>query len=1307
MAGLKLSFLGPPHIDLNNERVNLDARKNVALLVYLGVTAESQTRDTLITLLWPELETSRARAVLRRNLSMLKKSIGGQWLHVDRDSIGLEQRPDLWLDTEQFQLLKISWQDHGHPETQLCHVCLDDLLKAVTLYRGDFLTGFSLRDSASFDEWQLFQTEALRREFGVILERLILGYCAQGKFKDALPHALRWISIDPLHEPAHRQLMHVYTWSGQRSAALRQYSECERVLGDELGVKPAEETTQLYQQIKARRQLSPPTDSFKSSIDHQKAVLQAKYEDKDVHHPKSRIEQVRLIGRKDELQATSDLWWQTLKGQGQTLLISGEAGIGKTRLVRELILEAERSGGRALTGGCFMEGGTPYAPFRQIIREVLRSRLFSDAQTDISLPDFVVRDLLILTPELQSQFADLSTSPAATVAKSSKEGNSISGMMDPPAEQQRLFDNLGIFFRTLSDLTPLLLILEDVQWADSGTLQLMQYLARHTRQTRIMIVTTFRDVSAEEAPFLHKILLDLNREQIGSYLNLPRLGRTETGELLYAIFSVEITPEFLDGIYNETEGNPFYIEEVCKALVESGKVYYQDGSWHRPSMEELGIPKNVRVAIQLRVSVLPQKSQEILKMAAILGREFDLDTLIITDGELISGTQAEYEETLIETLENAERAQLIEKMSADRGGTYTFVHTLIASTLVESLRTLPCRQLHRRAANAIEKQYPDDYEALAYHYIQAGEAKKALNYLLLAGDRARVLHAHQEAIDSYNKALNILKEAGDLERAARTYMKLGLTYNNAFDFIAARQAYEDGFVLWQQACADEPLIPPPPAPHALRIAAFKPESLDFRIVLDTPSVLMAYHLFCGLVEIGPEMDVVPGVAHSWEVLENGCKYIFHLRDDVRWSDGVPVTAHDFEYSWKKLLDPSRGLSTAVYLFDVKNAREFFHGEIIDSDLVGVNAIDKYTLDVELERPTSYFLYSLTVIDTFPFPKHALESYGDNWADLDNIVTNGPFNLAEWKQDEFVVLERNPDYHGHFPGNVQRVEYIFNTGRASIDLYRYEENKLDMCCDLSPGAMILARQKYAGEYVTGPWLSTDFIGFDVSRPPFNDLRVRQAFALATDKRLLADVAMRGFAFPATGGMVPPGMPGHSHGIGLPYDPESAKSLLASAGYPGGHGFPEIVCLARDDPGHDLICEYLQTQWREILGIEPAWEFTEWGNFHEKYHQKKAHMLMVGWVADYPDPDNFLRVQWWLDPAWRHEQYWSLVENARRVMDQEKRIRMYQQADRILADEVPLFPLTYERFHMLVKPWVKRLPTSPLVNFFWKDIILEEH
>ncbi|MCJ7662345.1 MAG: AAA family ATPase, partial [Anaerolineales bacterium] len=660
MAGLNLSFLGPPHIELDGEPLDLDTRKNVALLAYLGVTAESHTREALITLLWPELEPSRARAVLRRNLSMLKKALSGEWLLVERETLGLEHRSDLWLDTAQFQQLTTSWQHHGHPEMQTCPACLEDLSAAAALYRGDFMAGFSLRDSAAFDEWQFYQTEGFRQEFAAVLEKLVSGYCSQERYKDALPHAQNWLSLDPLHESAQRELMRLYTWLGQRSAAIRQYKECERVLIEDLGVNPEEETLQLFNRIKGGQFLPPPGDLCAPHISSQQTISQTRYHQDNIPRSHRRIERVHIVGRKRELGAASDMWNQTLLGHGQTLLISGEAGIGKTRLVGELIQKIETSGGRALVGGCFMEGGIPYAPFRQIIREVARSRFLIDPQTENSLPDFVISALLTLVPELQLPVAELH-SPVSALNKPSEEGDHLNGeAIDPPAEQQILFENLGIFFRTLSDLTPIFLVLEDVQWADSGTLQLMQYLARHTRQAHMMMLVTFRNVTPEEAPYLHKILLDLNREQIATHLDLPRLGYEETGELLHAIFSYEITPEFLDGIYSETEGNPFFIEEVCKALVESGKVYYQDGKWHRPSMEELGIPQNVRVAIQLRVSALPAKSQEALNMAAILGREFDFDTLVSTGGDFPGDTPTGYEGTLIEALENAERAQLID-----------------------------------------------------------------------------------------------------------------------------------------------------------------------------------------------------------------------------------------------------------------------------------------------------------------------------------------------------------------------------------------------------------------------------------------------------------------------------------------------------------------------------------------------------------------------------------------------------------------------------------------------------------------------
>jgi ABC-type oligopeptide transport system substrate-binding subunit len=996
-----------------------------------------------------------------------------------------------------------------------------------------------------------------------------------------------------------------------------------------------------------------------------------------------RIERGRLVGRERELREARALWNGALSGQGQMLLISGEPGIGKTRLMRELVTQAEVSGGRALVGASYAEGGTPYAAFGQIIRQVVRG--YSDDGFD--LPEFVLADLLVLAPELRVRYPDVPPDPP----------------LDPQAEQQRLFESLLVFFTGLSEGAPLLLVLEDAHWADSGTLSLLRHLARHTRQGRVMIVATYREVELDEARPLHEVLLDLQRERLATRLKLPRLDREGTEELLAVLFDEEITPEFLEGIYRETEGNPFFIEEVCKALVESGTLTYENGRWDRPSMEELGIPQSVRVAIQARVGKLPADSQETLRLAAVLGREFELDTLA-------QASELD-EDTLTDGLEDAEQAQLIEEVSGEGGGTFAFAHGLIATTLVESLRTLQRRRLHRRAAAAIEAQRPDDFEALAYHYNQAGRAEKAVDYLLRAGDRARGLYAHQEAIHSYQQALELLKEAGDLERAARTLMMLGLTHHNAFEFKAARQAYDEGFALWQRVGEIEPTDPLSPAPHALRPAMGEPLTLDSGLAADGASVAVIDQLFSGLLELSPEMGVVPDVARSWEVLDGGRKYVFHIRDDVRWSDGVPVTAGDFEYAWKRALDPASGSRSANLLYDIQGARAYHQGEVADPDQVGVRALDDVTLVVELEGPTGYFPHLLTVVTTYPMPRHVVQAHGTAWTELGSIVTNGPFRLAAWERGESMALERNPTYHGRFTGNLQRVEWSFRAGQPTRLLQMYEGDSLDgfSLSDLPPAERGRARQRYAGEYVSGPVLSTYFVGFDVNRPPFDDRRVRRAFTLATDRETLADVTLRGYWFPAKGGLVPPGMPGYSPGIGLPYDPERARHLLAETGYPGGRGFPVLDALAYHGATAVAVIDYLQAQWLEHLGVEIAWEKMAWGRLLDTVDRKTPHMwFAMGWGADYPDPDSFLRTAIWrVGTGWQNKAYDGLVEGARRVMDQGERMRMYQQADRILVEQAPILPLFYGRFHLLVKPWVRKYPTSPIRTWFWKDIVIEPH
>ncbi|NOR90492.1 MAG: hypothetical protein GQ524_09585, partial [Anaerolineales bacterium] len=369
------------------------------------------------------------------------------------------------------------------------------------------------------------------------------------------------------------------------------------------------------------------------------------------------------------------------------------------------------------------------------------------------------------------------------------------------------------------------------------------------------------------------------------------------------------------------------------------------------------------------------------------------------------------------------------------------------------------------------------------------------------------------------------------------------------------------------------------------------------------------------------------------------------------------------------------------------------------------------LSVELEEPTGYFLHLMANYITYPLPQHLVEAHGKEWTHVDKIATNGPFCLESWRSDEPMVLIRNTGYHGRFSGNLQRVELHFlkdPSGHPAL-LEKYEAECLDIygVYALLPNAIDRARQRNAGEYVVLPALNIYFFGFNVLKTPFADVRVRQAFVLATDREKLTDAVLGGYVFPATGGVVPPGMPGHSAGIALPYDPESARKLLAEAGYPDGRDFPIIHCLAPTPV--DAMKEYLLAQWRDNLGVEIEWESILWTEFVERFNSDETpDMSWYGWIADYPDPDCFLSesLTLWMG-KWQNKHYGNLVERARVVTAQEERMKLYKQADKILVEEAAVMPLNYGRWHIFVKPWVSKCPTSAIYIFRWKDVVLEPH
>jgi ABC-type oligopeptide transport system substrate-binding subunit/class 3 adenylate cyclase len=1025
-----------------------------------------------------------------------------------------------------------------------------------------------------------------------------------------------------------------------------------------------------------------------------------------------------LVGREAEFHALKEAVERLQSGVGGIVTLVGEAGLGKSRLVAELEGATHLRGALHLRlhlawveGRC-LSYGTSIAYLLWL--DVLRGLLGVTSQA----PPIAVRD------RLQEQTESLCPGQVETVYPY------LARLMSLPLrdeDETPLRDVEGEdlktgTFRAVESLLesatwrrPLVVVCEDLHWADPTSIELLEYLLPLTDRAPLLFLCAFRPERGHGCWALRESAA--RRYRYGhTDLWLEPLSPAESQTLVVNLLRAEGPhPEPVEGlpaelrgrILGHAEGNPFYVEEIIRSLMDSETIARDEttGRWRTTrEVADIHIPDTLHGVLVARIDRLQEETKRILQLAAVVGRVFLYRVLAAI---------AQEERQIDGHLLTLQREEMIHERARTPELEYVFKHHLTQEAAYNGLLKKERRAYHRQVAEALERLFPERLEELvallAHHWERAEEPDKAVGYLSRAGDQARLAYAHREAADYYQRALALLKAVEEYERAARTLMKLGLTYHTSLDFRRARQAYEEGFALWQRAGESRLASPSPPAPHALRMNWRDPPTLDPSMAWDSTSTAVIQQLFSGLVELRPEIHVVPDVARKWEMLEGGRKYVFHLRDDVRWSDGVPVTAGDFEYAWKRVLDPSTESPAASLLHDVRGARAFHRGEGGRED-VGVRAFDRVTLVVELERPTGYFPQLLADAATFPVPQHVVEAHGQAWPEVGNLVTNGPFSLETWQRGESMVLVRAPRYHGRFTGNLGRVELHLRLGEPTAYLEMYEADYLDILnvSPLPPLDRDRARERHAGDYFSRPTLRSAYVAFDVSRPPFEDLRVRRAFVLAADKERLADVTLRGYVFPATGGFVPPGMPGHSAGIGLPYDPDQARQLLAQAGYPGGRGFPPIEALMVPSTEGEEIAEYLRTQWQENLGIDIAWQTIAWAIYLDRIRQQPPHMSSPAWTADYPDPDAFLRVGVTdIDAGWRNKTFQRLVERAGRVMDQRERLELYAQADRILVEEAAIVPMLYMRSHLLVKPWVTKHPISALEGWFWKDVIIEPH
>jgi ABC-type oligopeptide transport system substrate-binding subunit/predicted Ser/Thr protein kinase len=1009
----------------------------------------------------------------------------------------------------------------------------------------------------------------------------------------------------------------------------------------------------------------------------------------------------RFVGRERELALCKSAWLEAVAGARRVVLVEGEAGVGKTRLATEVASQVTVLGGRLLRGECYAEGAAPYAPIGEIIRESLAG----DGAKDLNLPGTVLNDLAVLSPALRRSTR---SRPGGVPAEAS-------------AELPRLCESVVWLLERLSQRAPVMLLIEDLQWADSGTLCLVRYLAHRAQVTELCLLAmlTFRPVESVQARGLYSFLRELGRTGQTTIVELKPFTRDETRRMLEAMFQREITEEFLEGIQQETGGNPFFVEEACKTLVTQGKLYLEAGRWERgKAMAELGIPQSLRTAILERFTRLTPEAQDCLRRAAIIGQEFEVCVL-----QLASDLSRDQ---LDACLEEAERAQFIHVPRGESvaGQRYAFAHALMTQTIAAELSAIRTSRLHARVGEAIERAHAGRLEdmapALGRHFARAGQADKAVGYLLAAGDAAQSALAFEDAIEAYEQAVSILDLLMDDARAAETRMKLGSLYHVAYRFGESRSAYRKGFVLEQARCAPDQVgwggsTLLPSAPHPLRLHGRKPVILDPCHVTEDDDMTLLSHLLSGLVECDPGMNLIPEVAWRWDILEDGKKYIFHLWDDWRWSDGIPVTAGDFEFAWRRILDPQMGSPWREMLHVLRGGRTFDPCVDPPADSLGVRAVDDLTLSVELEHPAGYFLYMLAAPQYFPLPRHIVGAGHGRWADGAEYVGNGAFRLVSGGEGETWTLRRNPGYQGRFRGNVEQVDIHMRSehGEGAWEsgpeiLSQYEAGSLDIAI-LPFADARRAKLHHSGQEVSWPGLAVYFVALNWRRAPLGDLRVRRAFGLGLDRSLLMALTYGDDTEPAAGGLVPPGLAGHSAGIGLSYDLREARRLLAEAGFAGGRGFPTLTVLhALKQERHDLACNLIDL-WKEALGVQVQGCPAPQRELHERLQGGDYDMAILGWIADYPDPESFLRV---LVSEYQSLQfdaeYASLVDQAGRTLDLRTRMALYARADRRLSDLAVFLPIFYGKGRSLVKPWIRREPKWWYhLGACWKDVIINPH
>ena len=739
-----------------------------SLFAYLVTYRQrAHTRNRLAGLFWGDFPETRAQRNLNNTLWRLRHALPAEYVRVEGDTIGFNTASDFWLDLAEFERIADSCSI-SDPQS-----AIRSLHSAIELYRGDFLEGW-------YEDWALVEAERLRLLYLRALQALLDGYRASGAFAQALECARRLLEIDSLREEVHVRAMELHAALGQREAALAQFAACQRVLKAEVGIAPSPETVTLYEQIRAGTWTGLATAH--TVLPETPVRVEAPRAFPKARTPFDEFGQVRLVGREAEL-ALLRTRLESLRADDsarRVILLAGESGIGKTRVAREASQIATTLGIATLWGACpDMQSPPPYQGLLQILRGGIAG--FKRAST-LPISPIWLSELSLLLPELSDEFPNL-----------------------PPRSEsnpERLLEALAQFVGGCARAGPHLVILEDLQWADPATLEALRFLLPRLRDLPLLFVITFRPEEIADREDLARVMTELEAGEVTERLELKRLSPEDSAMLARRVLGLSDEQARLARfIYRETEGNPFFIGEVLKALVEEGDFRLRpDGEWEMPwDREPVGQdalapqvpylsyePRSIREAVQRRLATLAPMSRAVLEMAAVLSHAFDFD--------LLQQACDQSEEATLAATDDLLRRQLLVEEN-DRLG---FSHDKIRQIVYKGLSRAQLRSLHRQAGHALAKVAPQQIEELANHFYLAQDYASALPYGLQAGARARALYANQSALTFLGWAIEAARHIGGdegaralvaaHERRGQVWEHLG-NYDEALaDFDSLRQA---------------------------------------------------------------------------------------------------------------------------------------------------------------------------------------------------------------------------------------------------------------------------------------------------------------------------------------------------------------------------------------------------------------------------------------------------------------------------------------------------------------------------------------